>query len=201
MMKQLKPFIVACAIWCFSQTAFARDSGVYLGAGLANGNMESCMSSSSNCTYYTYKSDDSTHLRIVGGYDFNKYVGVEGGWSNLGRYDVPDSVGYTVGKVKATAITMAVRGGYKFNFGLSVFAKLGLASVKAEYTPIWSVWPFTLAGVNNSQRSSGILFGTGIQYDLNDFVGFRLSRDMVTFKDDILKGATLSMNLLAIFKL
>ena len=188
-------FITTCLI-CISQTAVADDSGFYVGGGFANGRLSACTNTTSSCDTFSRNSEDSGHLRLIGGYDFNKYFGIEAGLSGLGTYEVQNTSGFNVGKVKASAVTLAAKGGYVFPKGFSVFGKLGLASVNTKYTadPGW-----TLVG-NGDQNSTGLVIALGGQYNINEMVGFRLFTEIVTYKDDAYTGAVGGTTLMAVFK-
>jgi hypothetical protein len=186
--------IAAISLICLSQSALADDAGIYLGAGFANGRLTACNNAS--CNYYSANSRDNAHLRLVGGYDFNKYIGIEAGLSGLGTYRVQDTAGSTVGTVKASAVTLAAKGGYAFPHGFSIFGKLGLASVRTQYTadPGW------ILTMGADQKSTGVVVAAGGQYNLNDSVGFRLYTEIVTYKDDGYTGAVGGTTLMAVFK-
>ncbi len=186
--------MLAAALICLAQSARAADTGFYVGAGFANGRLTACNNTS--CNNFSANAQDSGHLRLVGGYDINRYVGIEAGLSALGSYKVRNPSGSTIGTVKASAFTLAAKGGYKFPHGFSVFGKLGLASVRTQYTadPGW-----TLA-MGADQTSAGVVLGAGGQYDLNDVIGFRLFTEIVTYKDEGYTGAIGGTTLMAVFK-
>jgi OOP family OmpA-OmpF porin len=188
--------LIATCLISLSLPALADDSGFYMGAGFANGKLTACTNTTSSCDTFKRNSEDSGHLRLIGGYDFNKYFGIEAGLSGLGTYEVQDTSGINAGKVKASAVTLAAKGGYVFPKGFSVFGKLGLASVKTKYTanPGWA-----LAG-SADQNSTGLVMGLGGQYNINDMVGFRLFTEIVTFKDNGYTGAVGGTTLMAVFK-
>jgi len=193
--------IAAASLLCLSQAALAGDaSGAYLGAGFSTNRMtSSCADSyfSSSCNDPSNGPKDSGHLRLVGGYNFDKHFGIEGGYSDLGTYRVKNSAGAPVGEFKATAITLALRGGNTFSNGFSIFGKLGIASVRTEYKvlPSW-----TLAGSAN-QRSTGVVGGVAGQYDINETVGFRVSLEAIQFTDSEFENLTGGIGLMAVFKL
>lgn len=179
---------------CLSQSALADGSGVYLGAGVANGRLTACNNTS--CNHFSANSQDSGHLRLVGGYDFNKYIGIEAGLSGLGTYKVQNTAGSTVGTVKASAATLAAKGSYPFPHGFSIFGKLGLASVRTEYTAD----PGLTFPMGTDQKSTGLVIAAGGQYNLNDAIGFRLFTEIVSYKDDGYTGAVGGTTLMAVFK-
>jgi opacity protein-like surface antigen len=187
-------FIAACLV-CLSHSAQAEDSGIYLGTGFANGKLTACTNTSSSCDTFSRNSEDSGHLRLIGGYDFSKYFGIEAGLSGLGSYKVQDTSGFNVGTVKASAVTLAAKGSYAFPHGFSVFGKLGLASVNTKYTA--DPGPLT---ISTNQNSTGLVMGLGGQYNINNMVGFRLFTEIVTYKDDGYTGAVGGTTLMAVFK-
>jgi OmpA-OmpF porin, OOP family len=187
-------FITIC-LACLTQSALAEDSGIYLGAGFANGKLSACTNTTSSCDTFSRNAEESGHLRLIGGYDFNKYFGIEAGLSGLGSYKVQDTSGFNVGRVKASAVTLAAKGSYAFPHGFSVFGKLGLASVNTKYTA--DPGPLT---INTNQNSTGLVMGLGGQYNINDMVGFRLFTEIVTYKDDGYTGAVGGTTLMAVFK-
>jgi OmpA-OmpF porin, OOP family len=188
--------IAVTALICISQSALAEDSGFYLGAGVASGKLSACDNTTDTCNNFTASSQDHTHLRLIGGYDFNKYIGIEAGVSGLGTYKVQNTTGTVVASVKSSAVTLAAKGGYVFPHGFSIFGKLGLASVKNQYTaePGW-----TITG-NADQRSTGLLMGLGGQYNFNNTVGLRLFTELIAYKDDGYTGAVGGTTLMAVVK-
>ena len=190
-----RSILIAACLICLSLPALAADSGFYLGAGFANGKLSACTNSTSSCDTFSRNAEENGHLRLIGGYDFNKYFGVEAGLSGLGSYKVQDTAGINVGTVKASAVTLAAKGSYAFPKGFSVFGKLGLASVNTKYT----VDPGPLT-INTNQNSTGLVLGLGGQYNIDETVGFRLFTEIVTYKDNGYTGAVAGTTLMAVFK-
>lgn len=192
----MRHIILATALLLSSipMTAAAVDSGAYMGLGVASGSLTACPNG--NCVEFTENAQESGHLRLIGGYDFNRFIGVEGGYSDFGSYKVKNTAQQIIGTVKGNSFSLAARGGYKFTFGLSLFAKLGLASVSTKYTaePGW-----VLTGELN-RRSTGVLFGLGAQYDFNDHLGIRLSSEATGFDDGAYNGAFGGANLVGILR-
>ncbi len=186
----------AVAAFVLSQSAQADDAGGYLGGGVAFGGASTvCTNTTAYCNKFTSDAQNGGGPAIIGGYDFNKYVGAEAGWTRLGTYRVPNSTGSYIGSVKASATTLALKGGYKFHFGLSVFGKFGFARVQTQYTadPGFAI-------PASSQRSSGYVAGLGVQYDINDAFGVRMNIEAVSFNDTAYKGSAGTTNLLAVVK-
>jgi hypothetical protein len=196
-MKQFAP-LFAASIAFFSQMAHAEDSGGYFGVGFGTGQLTACTNATATCANFNANSQDLVTPAVIVGYDHNKYFGVEAGWSRLGAYKLQDSLGGTIGSVRASAITLAAKGGYKFQTGFSVFGKLGLAKVWTQYAP-GAGWPLTT--MYNNQRSTGVVFGLGGGYDFDEGFGLRLSSEAVMFNDAAYKGTVGTLNLTAIFRI
>ncbi len=193
-MKRLTLFLGAFAAF-FAHAAQAGDSGAYLGAGInTDGTLVACTNATANCNNNTTYSTKG-NAAFVGGYNFNKFVGVEVYGARVGTYNVADTLGNFVGTVKASEFTLAAKGGYKFKFGLSVFGKLGIGEVWNHYTP----GPGWTLAMNNNQKSTGLAFGLGLQYDFDDTIGIRLVREAVSFRDGGYDGAVAGTNLLLVF--
>ncbi len=197
-MKRLT-LIFAASVVLVSQAARADDSGIYVGAGVAAaGSLTACTNVTTTCNNFTAESQKSINPSLLLGYDVNRYFGIETGLMGLGTYKVRDTTGTNfVGTVKVSALTLAAKGGYKFQSGWSLFASLGLAKVWTAYTP-GTGWPLTM---NNHQSSSGIVAGLGAQYDFENGVGLRLASEGVSFSDAGYTGGVGAMNFLVIFKL
>jgi hypothetical protein len=192
--------IATVSLSCLPLSALADDGGAYLGAGFSSNSMTSSCADgyfSGSCNDPATGPKDSVHLRMVGGYDFDKHFGIEAGYSDLGTYRVKDHSGVPVGEFKATAFTLALRGGNTFSSGFSIFGKLGMTSVKTEYRnlPSW-----TLSG-GQTQRSSGVVGGVAGQYNINASVGFRVFLEAIQFTDAEFENAVGGIGLMAVFKL
>lgn len=198
-MKRSVP-IAVISLLCLCQSAQADDyAGAYLGAGFSSNNLVSSCAEGyfSSCNDPSSGPKDSGHVRLVGGYNFDKHFGFEAGYSELGTYRVRSGAGVTVGEFKADAFTLALRGGNTFASGFSIFGKLGLASVRTQYNPQPS---WTLVG-STSQRSSGFVGGVAGQYDINKTVGLRVLFEAIQFTDAEFENFVSGVGLMAVFKL
>lgn len=190
-------FVLALSFVCFSGLTWA-DSGFYLGAGIASGNMVTCTkTSTSNCssTYSAY-SREAGNIRLLGGYSFGRHFAIEAGLSSFGTYDVQNSAGTVVGEAKASAISIAAKGTITFPEGWSVFGKAGLGGTRMRYSskPGWVLL------MPAEQTSGGLLLGAGGQYDFSEFVAVRLWTEAISFHDDVNRGAVGGTAIAAIFK-
>lgn len=131
----------------------------------------------------------------MGGYDFNRIVGIELGWEDFGGSDVysPPSVGGStvIGSENNSALTLAAKIGYRFQDGWSVFGKFGVAQVWTAYRP-GPGWTLTIP---NHERSWGMVTGLNVRYNVNDMIGIRLCSEVVVFSGNSASynGAGVSM--------
>lgn len=192
--------LATLSLLCLSFPALADEGGFgYLGVGFSSNSLTSSCADGyfGSCNNPSNGPKDTGHVRIVGGYNFDRHFGIEAGLSDLGTYRVRDNSNALVGEFKASAITIALRGGNTFASGFSVFGKLGLASVRTQYTvqPGW-----TLVG-STDQRSSGLVGGVSGQYDVNSVVGIRVSLEAIHFIDAEFNNSIGGLGLMAVFRL
>jgi OOP family OmpA-OmpF porin len=147
-------FITAATI---SNAAFAGDEGFYAGGNIGSGRP------SINTTNGTSK-NSSVVGGIVLGYKFNKYIGVEGEYTGLGK--VTDS---GTGTVKGDAASIAAISFLPLNDEFNVYGKLGVSVAKTTVSS-------SLAPMNDATRTA-ITYGLGSEYNLNKNIGIRLGWD------------------------
>ncbi len=95
--------------------------------------------------------DDDSGTKLLGGYQFNEYFGVEGAFVDLGDFDIPLSTD----TLSQEGVTIQAVGRYPLGDGFSVFGKAGFFR--------WDVETSTADddGTDNT-------FGFGGEYRLND---------------------------------
>jgi OOP family OmpA-OmpF porin len=191
----------AFSLACFSQSASAEGfSGAYLGAGMTSNSLYSSCASGlwNSCNDPSTGPKDSGTFQLIGGYNIDKHFGVEATYAKLGTYNVLHA-GTNVGEFRATAYTLALRGGNTFENGFSIHGKLGLSNVATNYTVrVPASW--TLSG-STSQRSSGFVGGVAGQYNINNVIGFRVSLDLIKYTDSEFDNIVRVIGLSAVFKL
>lgn len=156
---------------------FAADEGAYAGVQVGWG-------------HYTFSDTPNsvTDYGIRAGYHFNKNLAVEGGYTRFGS---TNSSLTSTGYVQAYAINVSALGIIPFGEAFSAYGRYGLASVTTDVG----------SGLTFGRSKTGVTFGIGAQYKLNQQVGFRLGLDQ--YKIDSAAGVTANINdvnLAAIFK-
>lgn len=109
-------------------------------------------------------------ITIGGGYNFNKYVGVEAGFTNTGDSTITTS-GFINSKeiLKSSAAHLAAVGTFPFNDHFSLFGKLGTANTTVDYS-----YSSTGTTASASGTKSNMMFGIGGQYNFNKRWGLRV---------------------------
>jgi opacity protein-like surface antigen len=115
--------------------------------------------------------------KVYGGYQFNKYLGVEGGYVNLN--DMSGRTGTIATKVDTDAWALAAVLSYPLTEKVSVMGKLGAAYMLADID--------TQNGTNLTVRRGDDgyepNYGVGVSYALLDFMSLRAEWERFDRKD------------------
>lgn len=164
MKKIIGAFLLSAAI---SGTAFAANQGAYIAVDLGQVN---------------YSDDKGTpppnpgSIRFAGGYHFTQYLGVEAGYSTIGDATTNTNLGFgasTSETMKASSFQVSAVGTYPINDKFNVFAKIGAANTKLDYT--YSAIGATPTSGSGSATKTNLLIGVGAQYNINQHFGIRAS--------------------------
>jgi OOP family OmpA-OmpF porin len=140
-----------------SNAVFAGDEGFYAGGNVGVGKP--------NINTPNGEDKKSSVLGgIVLGYKFNKYLGVEGEYTGIGK--VTDKVN---GTIKGDAASIAAIGFLPLNDEFNLYGKLGVAATKTKVSS-------SLAPMNDETRTA-VTYGLGGEYNLNKNIGIRLGWD------------------------
>jgi opacity protein-like surface antigen len=106
---------------------------------------------------------NSTTTRVFGGYQFNRYLAVEGGYASLGSANAATE-GLTV-SAKASALDVGAVGMLPLGHGVTLFAKGG--GYRAQ-TSVGSNF-----GFSESVTNFGLTYGAGATYTITPKVALR----------------------------
>jgi OOP family OmpA-OmpF porin len=134
---QIKGLSLLVLLTTFSHAGMAADSSFYIGAGTG--------ASSVSVSGF----DDSTPVKIFGGFNFNSYFGVELGYVDFGKYQANG------GSNSVDAMQMALVGYLPLGKDFSFMGKVGFYSWNIEASPCF----FNCTGSGDSGYAS-----LGIQY-------------------------------------
>ncbi|MBC3884575.1 outer membrane beta-barrel protein [Undibacterium griseum] len=156
------------AVAMVSGSAFAQVAQVpqvYMGATVGKGQW------SDDCKNVVSCSTNSDTYKVFGGYNIDKNFAVEASYFSLGTISANSSAGgvNATSEVKGKGFELAGLYKHEFTQQLSGFAKLGIASIKAEGSG-------SVAGVgvsNGSTTSTQPVFGLGATYQLTKELALR----------------------------
>ncbi|WP_026177535.1 outer membrane protein transport protein [Thiobacillus denitrificans] len=156
----LDPGPVALEEYGESDWAGINFDGWYAGLGIGQSKYGDIDEASANTRTEGWK--------VYGGYQFNKYLGVEGGYANLN--DMTARTGAVVTNVAADAWTLGAVVSYPVTGKLSVMGKLGAAYMLADV----KVKNGTALTVRSGDDSYEPNYGVGISYALLDNLNLRV---------------------------
>jgi OOP family OmpA-OmpF porin len=177
-----------------SPTAFADDSGWYAGfnAGESRASIDDARITAGLLGegFATSSiSDDDSHLgfKIFGGYDFNRYFALEGGYFNLGRFGFTANTlppGSLRGDIKLQGANIDALGKLPLGEKFSLFARVGLNYAKAQDSFSGS-GAVSVIDPSPEKSSANHKFGVGAQYDFTRSVGMRIEAERYRIDDAV----------------
>lgn len=186
-MKKIASLVLFAFSVATANSVLAADQGAYVGLGLGQAK-HTPNSSDFDPTPLSYASRDTkvTAYKLFAGYQFNKYFGVEGAYTNLGK-----SQGTLNGRIngsavslhydyEAYAVSLAAVGSLPIGgTGLSLIGKLGgtmnYANQLAKAEPSLSLVAPAYNGYPKEHTNKpDLFFGAGLKYAFSDAVGLRL---------------------------
>ena len=134
-------------------------------------------------------SNDDRHFgfKAFGGYEFNKYFALEGGYFDLGEFGflantVP--AGTLSGTTKIKGVNLDAVGSLPLTEKFSAFARVGAnyAQAKDSFSGTGLV---TVTNPDPSKRAANYKFGAGLQYDFTQAFGMRLEAERYRIDDAV----------------
>lgn len=159
-----------------NSSVFADDSGFYLGGNVGQSrarlNEQKIINDVIPAPIPHAFIDDNTidgGYKLFGGYQFNRYFALEGGYFDLGEFQFYNSVGpagtYNA-NMQVRGVNLDVVGYLPFTEKLSAFARLGVNYALTQDTFV-SGAPNVIGG-KLSDRATFPKAGVGLEYKLND---------------------------------
>lgn len=165
-----------------SPYALANDSGWYAGINAGRSTAEiddpritSALLSSGFTTTSINDDDRDTGYKLYGGYQFNKYFALEGGYFDLGTFGFTATTvpaGTLNGTIRLKGLNLDAVGILPVTEKFSLFGRIGAAHTQAKDT-------FTGTGAvgvinpNPSQRATNYKLGVGLQYAFTPALAMR----------------------------
>jgi opacity protein-like surface antigen len=174
-------FLSAAAFLALTASLSAADSGLYVGLGYANTNIDLAFDGHNVDKDLLNLSTDS--IVLLAGYDFNQYLGVEGRYylnASEAAYENKFNGTLLSGKYKAESFALYAKPQYKFAM-LNFYALLGVTA--NDYTAN------TLLGGNNNDTL--FTWGAGIKFNLTDSLGAFVDYTNLGESDNVLTNTDL----------
>ncbi len=162
MIKQIGVMVISAALMT---PLLAQAEGAYVGFNAGRANQKVSVSGDEGSGSVK---DNSTGYKLYGGYEFNQYFGVQGGYIDLGKgkiaYADSDVQGNFSSKVRS--LYVAATATLPINEQFAVFAKLGVSRNRVKIMDV-----YTDAGVagyiSESETRTTPLIGIGAAYNFS----------------------------------
>lgn len=162
-MKRCKALVGAAALGCLAAApAWSQDSGFYVGGAFGKSDQKDI------CKDVTVSCDKSdTAWKILGGYQFNRILGVEVGYTDLGEVKANGTQGGVAidATSKASAWELVAVGMLPLGAKFSIYGKAGAYYAKTDNRATAAVPGFSSSG-SASDKNHDITWGFGVRYDV-----------------------------------
>jgi OOP family OmpA-OmpF porin len=185
MLKHKVSTLLLVASFSATAPALAQDTGFYLGASLG----QSIMHGQCDGLIAGVSCDDKdTTWKLFGGYNFNRFIAAELGYSDkLGK---ASASGFGLAAdVKASAWELVAIGSYPFAGRFAVYGKLGAYYASTKGTSNF--------GISADDSNANLTFGVGLRFDITRSFAARAEwqRYSKVGGEDVGKGDIDAMNL------
>lgn len=164
-----------------SIVAMGRDSGWYVGAALGQSNadiisageLKSGLEAAGATGVVTSVDNTDTGWKLFGGYRFNKNIGVEAAYVNLGSLTGNATYATLVGSplrlsADADGFLYSVVGTLPVSGAVAVFGKVGIFAWNVDATGTASLVPFNASG-----DGTDLAYGLGVNWKISKSLGLR----------------------------
>ncbi|MHB8920616.1 MAG: outer membrane beta-barrel protein [Halothiobacillus sp.] len=174
--------------------AVADDSGWYVGgnvgqsrAKIDNERITRNLLGSGFTTNSMKDDDRDIGYKLYGGYQFNKYFALEGGYFNLGKFGYTANTtpaGSLAGKIKLQGVNLDVVGLWPITDKFSLFGRVGVNYAKAQDNFV-GTGAVQVVNSNPSARDTNYKFGVGAQYALTESLDVRAEIERYRINDAV----------------
>lgn len=185
---------VAILILTATPLAVAQDSGWYIGANIGqsrakidNSQITRNLLGEGFAVTSLSNDDRTTGYKLFGGYQFNKYFALEGGYFDLGTFGFSAATlppGTLNGSARIKGLNLDAVGFLPFTQSFSAFGRVGLdyAQARDSFTGTGFV---NVLNANPSTRNTYYKFGVGLQYALTQSFALRAEVERYRVNDAI----------------
>lgn len=135
------------------------------------------------------ENERDTAYRLFGGYQFNRYLGVEGGWFDLGNFGYSAGTvpaGQLMGDVRMRGLNLDLVGTWPLTDRLSLIGRAGLlyAQTRGSFAASGAVTnPYGVT--STTERDGGYKFGAGLAWQLSPAWQVRAELERYRINDSV----------------
>ena len=177
-----------------SQLTLAEDAGWYIGGNLGQTRADIdeegiARSLAENGFSGTLVHDDSIDkgYKLYGGYQFNRYFALEGGYFDLGKFDFTSTTspaGTFNGSIKLRGVNVDLVGFVPITEKLSAFGRAGLDYAQAKDSFSGTGFVHVLSP-NAKESAANLKVGAGLQYAFTDKLAMRFEGERYRINDAV----------------
>lgn len=174
--------------------AMADDSGLYVGGNIGQSRAtideERIINSLAGAGFTTTGFEDDNRdlgFKLFGGYQFNKYLAIEGGYFDLGKFDFTATglpPGTLSGNIKVKGVNLDLVGILPITEKFSAFGRVGANYAKVEDSFVGG-GSLTVRNPNPTKRDTNYKLGLGLQYAFNDALAMRVEAERYRIDDAV----------------
>ena len=170
-MKCTATAVAAAALAMLIATpAWSQDAGFYLGASIGQSQAKDFCDDSGGFSC----DDKDTAWKLFGGYQFNRHLAVEAGYTDLGEVGLSGAVGGVSvrGTIEVTAFELMGVGSIPVMDRFSLYGKLGLYHAETKRNITGTLGPITSTD-NDKETNTDLTFAFGARFDITRNLGLR----------------------------
>lgn len=126
-------------------------------------------------------------FKLFGGYQFNRYVALEGGYFNLGKFGFTSTtvpVGTLTGQIKLQGVNLDLVGSLPLGERWTVLGRVGAQYAQAKDS-FSSTGAVSVGNPNPSKSAINYKYGAGLQYELNPSILVRAEAERYRVDDAV----------------
>lgn len=174
--------------------AMAEDAGWYAGANIGQSNatiddarITSGLLSNSLVAGPFNNTERDRGFKLFGGYQYNKYLSVEAGYFDLGRFGFSTTTtptGTLSGDIRLKGLNLDAVGTLPITEKFSAFGRIGVAYTHAEDSFV-GTGAVNVLNPNPSSRDTNLKVGLGVQYAFTDALSLRAEIERYRVNDAV----------------
>ncbi len=176
------------------QGAFADDTGWYGGANVGrskanidNARITNGLAGQGFSVPSISDRENGTGFKLFGGYQVNRYLGLEGGYFDLGKFGytaTTQPVGTLRGDLRLKGVNLDIVGTLPVTERFFVLARAGVNYARAS-DRFSGTGAVTATSPTASKRSANVKFGAGVGYALTESLSMRLEAERYRMNDAV----------------